>query len=406
MGHEIVYCYWCSGRILGADFEKGNAVLIGNHACCSECRPKILASLPPPAPSRAPPRITPRGMPAVSSPSKAPKSQSLMIGLIVGGLVVAGLTILVLGGGGKKEEPRRVEAPPPPKTDAPDRGREALQKARDAARAGIDIDQQAKLWDEALARTQGTPLRDEVARDHAAFLERRKEVIAQELTRLLDNVDTLIKDIEWRKALDILSSARNRRSVPEWAAAIDRKTEEVRKAEAGGAPYRQDAEGLVVIEAERFHQKSDVGEHAWAPVTAPAGFSGTGAMAALPNKNANWQKDFLTVSPRLDFRVLFVKTGVHYVWVRGHQANGADDSVHLGLDGKEVPAATGTLVGGKWSWTRRTMSNKDSSIPIAAAGLHTVNLWMREDGAIIDRIVLTTDSKYVPKDAGPPESLR
>lgn len=426
MGHEIVYCYWCSGRILGADFDKGAAVLIGNHACCPQCLPKVLASLPDNQREtllshlgRTPGRNTPRGGTEISStktpravpavpPPREPKSNTLMMGAVGGGMVVVALLLLWFGSR-TKDDPRPVDPPPTHKPEAPDRSkpaREAIQKARDAARAGVDIDLQSKLWDEALSRAQGTPLRDEVAQEQTLFLARRGEVVAQELSRLLDNVDTLIKDAEYRKALDVLSSARNRRSLPEWTSGVDRKIEEARKAEAGGAPYRQDADGLVCIEAERFHQKADVGEHAWAPASAPAGFSGAGAMAALPNKGANWQKDFTAASPRLDYRVLFVKTGPHYLWVRGHAAGGGDDSVHLGLDGKEVATSTAVTVGGKWSWTRKNMANATSKIEIAAPGVRTINLWMREDGALIDRILLTTNDKYVPKDAGPPESSR
>jgi hypothetical protein len=423
MGQEIVYCYWCSGRIMGTDFDKGAAVLIGNHACCAQCLPKVMASLPesqretllallkgPPAAARQPSRITPRAVPAVSAGPEPPKSSTLKMGIIAGGVVVVGLLILWLGSG-KKDEPRPPDPPPPPlqRSDTPDRSkpaREALQKARDAARSGVDIDLQAKLWEEALARAEGTPLREDAAREQAAFLNRRKEVIDQELSRLLDNVDTLIKDAEYKKAIDVLSSARNRRNVPEWIAGVDRKIEEARKIEAGGGPFRQDADGMVCIEAERFHAKTDLGEHAWTLVTAPPGYSGAGAMAALPNKGTGWLKDFPTTAPRLDYRVLFVKTGVHYVWARGHGPSGGDDSVHLGLDGKEVPSATGVTIGGKWAWTRKNLTNATSKIEIATAGVHTINLWAREDGTIVDRILLTTNDKYAPKDAGPPESSR
>lgn len=37
---------------------------------------------------------------------------------------------------------------------------------------------------------------------------------------------------------------------------------------------------------------------------------------------------------------------------------------------------------------------------ITSAGVHTLNLWMREDGAIVDMIVLTTDSVYTLQHCG------
>jgi len=33
-------------------------------------------------------------------------------------------------------------------------------------------------------------------------------------------------------------------------------------------------------------------------------------------------------------------------------------------------------------------------------------VWMREDGSILDRILLTTNAKYVPDEGGPPETSR
>jgi hypothetical protein len=37
MGLEILYCSICGGRILGHEFEKGNAVWVGDEARCLLC---------------------------------------------------------------------------------------------------------------------------------------------------------------------------------------------------------------------------------------------------------------------------------------------------------------------------------------------------------------------------------
>jgi hypothetical protein len=129
-------------------------------------------------------------------------------------------------------------------------------------------------------------------------------------------------------------------------------------------------------------------------------------VAALPNKNTGWPKDFVGTSPRLDYRIQFAKAGKYYLWIRGYAESGADDSVHVGLNGAEIPTATAVTISmKKWAWSRRTMSNVNGSLDVTA-GTHTLNLWMREDGAIVDRILLTSDPKYVPKDPGPPETSR
>lgn len=433
MGHEILYCYWCSSRILGAELDKGSAVLIGNHACCAACLPKVMAALPekqrdsllsalskdaPKPPGRNTPRggveipsnRTPRSMPALQ-PGTRP------LGPILGvvGAVLAGFALLFLwmgSGGGSDERPpaKPTETSPESRPSAEQAARDAIGKAREAGRAGIDIDLQIRLWEEAVAKAERTSLRDEADRERADAIARRAEVYAQERARLFDNINTLVKEDDFKKALDILTAARSRRGSPDWAPEIDRKIEEVRKAEAASGPYQQSAgaDGLICIEAERFHHKEAAAGHAWTPVSAPTGFSGLGAMAALPNKNTGFLTKFEGLSPRMDFRILFLKPGKYWIWVRGNADSGADDSVHIGLDGHEVRTASGFIVPGfkKWGWGNRTMANAVGTLEVGSAGLHTLNVWMREDGAIVDRIVLTLDPKFAPKDPGPPESSR
>jgi hypothetical protein len=430
MGHEIVYCYWCSGRILGADIDKGLAVLIGNHACCAQCLPKVMASLPAAQRetllselSRAsggnprPTRSTPRSGTEVPSPSKpGPRSTTARMGLIGGGLVV--LAILILWLGGAKPEPAGArgagpaDPPPPSKPEAPTRekiARDAIVKARDAAKSGIDIDLQLHLWEDAVTKAERTLSLEEAMQGRALLLARRKEIYALDLAKLTDSIDGVVRQGEFKKALELLASTRKRHDHPDWTQPIDLKIEEVRKAEAGGGPYRQgaDADNLVCFEAERFHAKADRGDHAWTLVTAPAGFAGPGAMAALPNTNTGFLGNFTTASPQLDYRIQFQKAGKYYLWIRAYAETGNDDSVHAGLDGKEVKSSTAVgLANKKWAWNNRIMANAVATLDVAAPGLHTVNLWMREDGAIVDRVLLTTNAKYVPKDAGPPESPR
>ena len=42
------------------------------------------------------------------------------------------------------------------------------------------------------------------------------------------------------------------------------------------------------------------------------------------------------------------------------------------------------------------MSNKVARIPGIKPGVHTINLWMREDGCTVYKILLTTDPKFNP----------
>lgn len=167
------------------------------------------------------------------------------------------------------------------------------------------------------------------------------------------------------------------------------------------------ADGLVVLEAERADGSTTVGGKSWQPYSATAGYSGSSALVVAPNTGINNDTNYVLNSPRLDYRINFNRTGTHYIWLRGIGATGNDDSVHFGLDGAAV--ATADRVSGwgtSYGWTKNTMDGPVTTVNITSVGLHTLNLWMREDGTVVDKIVLTTSASYVPSGMGPTESVR
>jgi len=67
--------------------------------------------------------------------------------------------------------------------------------------------------------------------------------------------------------------------------------------------------------------------------------------------------------------------------------------MHAGLDLKEEDRGTVITVDkGKYSWKKhpKTFEMNDP-------GIHTLSLWMREDGVAVDKIILTTNPDYTPK---------
>jgi sugar lactone lactonase YvrE len=169
------------------------------------------------------------------------------------------------------------------------------------------------------------------------------------------------------------------------------------------APFIQDggADGLVAIEAEHHTSRKVQGGHDWL-ASQQTGFSGEGALAALPNTGANVISGITTGSPRLDFKVKFVKTGTHYLWVRGFAPTSGDDFVHAGLDG--TVASTADSLGSfpaAWTWRSSDAGGARATLNVTAAGEHTVSLWMQKDGFIVDRILLTTSAGYTPSGAEP-----
>ena len=172
---------------------------------------------------------------------------------------------------------------------------------------------------------------------------------------------------------------------------------------ASGA-FQEDGTGLVAMEAEHFHANTPQGGHSWDPVASPqSGYSGDGTLRALPEDKINQKTGYAANSPRLDFQVEFNTAGTHHVWVRGIGPGGGSNSMHVGLDGQEIASAAGINLpknqGYIWSSGTHTLD-------IPSPGVYTVNVWMRESGTILDKIVLSSDPAFTPTGSGPPESTQ
>jgi hypothetical protein len=144
------------------------------------------------------------------------------------------------------------------------------------------------------------------------------------------------------------------------------------------------------IEAEDYITKTEFpAGHAWQFTTNRPGHLGNGAMQAVPDDNRTF-KNNLHRSPRMDYRVTFPTAGRHYVWVRGLADSPSAASLHVGLDGSPQElylAATGDYV-----WAGGNV------IDIPSAGEHTVSVWMRDSGPIVDALAFSADSAFVPSD--------
>lgn len=161
--------------------------------------------------------------------------------------------------------------------------------------------------------------------------------------------------------------------------------------------------GLIVIEAEDFKANTKGGDHSWVLVTQPEGFSGRGAMQAVPNtEDVIIEMDDVGNSPRLDYEVEFAKAGTYTVWVRGWGETQEDNSCHVGLDGKALDSSNSIAeFDAEWLWVKDTKDGEDATIKVEKPGRHILNVWMRENGFILDRILLSLDPKYQPTGKGP-----
>ena len=50
-------------------------------------------------------------------------------------------------------------------------------------------------------------------------------------------------------------------------------------------------------------------------------------------------------------------------------------------------------------WVNGTMDGAAATLQVATAGVHTLNVWMREDGFAFDKLILSADPTYLPGDA-------
>ncbi|HBE67633.1 MAG TPA: hypothetical protein DDW52_05735 [Planctomycetaceae bacterium] len=155
-----------------------------------------------------------------------------------------------------------------------------------------------------------------------------------------------------------------------------------------------DGNGVVQIEVEDFQNATVASNRSWSTV-AEAAASGGEAMFAGPDDGLNVAQNYEQNSPRLDFNIDFTETGTHYVWVLGRAAGstpGSSDSIHAGLDGAG-PATARRIqnYGVDFGWSSQIAGGSRATLDVPSTGLHTLNLWMREDGFMADKVVLTTN---------------
>ncbi|MBD2751395.1 M14 family zinc carboxypeptidase [Spirosoma validum] len=173
----------------------------------------------------------------------------------------------------------------------------------------------------------------------------------------------------------------------------------------------KEVSGRVTFEAESY-QTSTAGTGAaanrsWSVFTDSN--ASAGKAMTITGTDVNVQNSL--VGPRLDYALNFTTTGTYYVWVR--MAAGADgiydDSFHIGLDGGTPvtlnPNSTNYNNGSQsWSWVKAAGSTA-FTVVINTPGAHTLNLWMREDGVRVDKIVMTNSASYTPTGTGPTVSV-
>jgi hypothetical protein len=188
---------------------------------------------------------------------------------------------------------------------------------------------------------------------------------------------------------------------------------------AGTAPqFAQRADGFVIMEAENAQENLSAGDgDVWILTNSPAGFSGVGAMdvpdALGDGGTAGTAPDLYGTGAKLVYHVNFNRTGRHLVWVRcGLEQNTEDggnkDSIYVGLNetvgtadptadyliGKTTVNTDSSITGWSgagtgWLWRSDRQTGTDPfAFTNTTTGLHRFIFWHREDGAVLDKIVI------------------
>ncbi|MGH2531056.1 MAG: discoidin domain-containing protein [Thermomicrobiales bacterium] len=172
-------------------------------------------------------------------------------------------------------------------------------------------------------------------------------------------------------------------------------------------PAFAESAGQLVVEAEDAHANIARDGHSWFERTDVPGFAGDGYLSVEPDNGRVYSSNYTTTSPEIRIAVDFETTGTYSLWVRVHADGGTDDSLHAGLDGEARTSAdkVRAVTYGVWTWTNTTMDHAPATLTVSTPGRHVVNIWAREDGLRLDRILLTRDAGFVPSDQGPAASL-
>ncbi|MCF8380398.1 MAG: hypothetical protein K9H49_12515 [Bacteroidales bacterium] len=179
---------------------------------------------------------------------------------------------------------------------------------------------------------------------------------------------------------------------------------------------QQTGDEPITIEAEDFDANVPQGCHWWSVVDDETA-SGKKKLQCFPDLSKNKEGviyEYTTHDPRkdapkLDYRINFTTPGVYHIWVRGQSYDHYGNSLHIGMNGDTLSSSDKLECLGEnntWIWDNDTKDEVTATIEIKEAGPVTINVWPREDGIQIDKLVLTLDTVYQPAGDGPKASIR
>ncbi len=143
------------------------------------------------------------------------------------------------------------------------------------------------------------------------------------------------------------------------------------------------------IDAEDFTGTIAQGAGPLSVDTAQGGYFGTGY---LDSPGTGGSGSCPAVSEGKEYEVNFPEPGIYTVWIRAYASDGSSDSLFIGVDGTCAGSLNSKGVYGQWIWTK-SIKTGVNTINVDSAGLHKINIWIRESGFKIDGIYVTAGSE-------------
>ncbi len=165
-------------------------------------------------------------------------------------------------------------------------------------------------------------------------------------------------------------------------------------------PYISEIGGQAILESEEYIRQTPGLEHQWLTQTTIAGYSGHSYVTAWPDSGLQVTTTY-TTAPKLSYTINFSHTGFYYVWLRGYAPDDKEgDSVYVALDDDPAQVVSG-FTSTYWNWRNWSDDRTRVAVLVKEPGLHTFNVWLKEDGFALDRILLTQEMTYRPTGFGP-----
>jgi poly(beta-D-mannuronate) lyase len=158
-----------------------------------------------------------------------------------------------------------------------------------------------------------------------------------------------------------------------------------------------ETEGNLMMEAEHFSESEAVAGNQWDPIFV-SGATGASSINAI-QVPSNTAGALLVGSARVDYTIEVSQPGNYFIHVLGFGPTSASNSIYVGLNQSTLDVQTVHLPELLFGW-------RSAPLPFTLpAGRQKLSLWVREAGAFVDRIFLSTGTTP-PNNAGGDESAR